>query len=1334
MILYYRNRETVDSGIFKEYNGSNDDVALFANSGRKTPKDLPEVPDKIAAANAQRDMLDERLDNLMDDPGQLCGGVLEFDNHSSSYLLNSGGSIHITLKKLIINGSLNLENETDVVMENVSIYFNFAGTDPYISVDSGSSLTLRNVTVDSDVPVRIYGFESNITMENSFINKVKGNGIILGKLTMNNSYFAGLEETFVIDRSLFELREGHINGNSEGIIRFVDAVYYISNSAVSNIYGLNARSTSSGEISNSIFYNNKDAIFSDGLFKISENLSIHNTSFLGNERDMIDFQIDVEVQDCIFTNSTDKTIGDSDGRRGANRAVNRDEPRASIVMKENIFFNNTFLEFSSVNLTTAGNVYYESREGYDIFDCTVFMNGETFFKENKQGVQVNDIRGSDITLEELTFINWYCPFSTLDSSINASGSTFYNCSIGFHLSMNTPEFDVYLGSCTFSDCITPIAIDGYGGLVNIEQLTVLDCTHAVDTYYSDVNIDDALIITDGWNIRMQHADVNALNITVDESKTVVGTDSTLNILLEMELLLRDYSDNPLPGVFIDVEEIGVGPSYTFKSDTNGIVKMILINFTKEEAGTTYYDVYRIYHESEQWGYLYEEVNVMNGDFLILRIGFSDLAIGSFDQSCEDPYHGMEMTTTVSVKNLDLMPAVNCTVYFYMDFNVIEERSIPALGPDESTEMIFAWKAFQGGQMLGVHVDPVNEIFESNESNNYISEFVQVIAEPEKPVAQLAINLNKIFVGETVLFNASGSTTGTPEILYNYDFDDGNNTGWVTDSEVVHTYNQTGLFFPSCKVKDGYDRISSNSSDLILEVMEPPPQPKKPISHIAPPQHIPDTEFITVDSLIIFDPIGSYSPDGAEIVKYTWNFGDGEVIELRDDNTTSHKFSDDMNYTVSLVVTDSRNLDSLPATIRIKVVNLPPIAVAEFKPASVKEGEKVIFSSEGTSDPDDDPNTELRYEWIFPNGTINSGKMISKIFDEAGVYNISFRVTDDDSAYDYYNWTVFVIKGENGPPVENGTGEEKGILAACWDFISDYWLWSVCILVVLLLAGIIFIRTRFQSKKSRFRNLIYEQKTLEERIREKEVKKSYAEAEKKIKKRILSGERIDFTISEGEEPTYDDDIDYYGLDNVVEYDGKMGIAGTGDIVYHDRYEEDEYYEVEEYTDNEEEGNYYQDGDYDDEDEDDERGMETDEEEGIDYYQDGDYDDDEDEDDNRVIETDEEEGDYYQDGDYDDDEDEEDETEMERDGEVDYQDDDYDEEDDGGIVTENLDDSSDYDNEVHESDIDVMEMDHEHGGDKDRHYEFRVESRVEIPGKRAGMKQNDEEDDDWNWTED
>ncbi|MDP7265834.1 MAG: hypothetical protein QGH39_09800, partial [Candidatus Thermoplasmatota archaeon] len=84
-------------------------------------------------------------------------------------------------------------------------------------------------------------------------------------------------------------------------------------------------------------------------------------------------------------------------------------------------------------------------------------------------------------------------------------------------------------------------------------------------------------------------------------------------------------------------------------------------------------------------------------------------------------------------------------------------------------------------------------------------------------------------------------------------------------------------------------------------------------------------------------------------------------------------------------------------------------------------------------------------------------------------------------------------------------------------------------------------------------------------------------------------------------------------------------------------------------------------------------------------------------------------------------------------VDFQDDYYNEEDDRGMEMEDPEDTGNNENEIEDSDFEVMVNDSANGDDRDSHYEFRVEKGAGVKSERTGIKQN-EEDDDWNWTED
>jgi len=719
---------------------------------------------------------------------------------------------------------------------------------------------------------------------------------------------------------------------------------------------------------------------------------------------------------------------------------------------------------------------------------------------------------------------------------------FEECYSAMDFQINDMDIQTDISYCSFTNTSYPITIDGAGETVCIDNLTITDCLHGIDVFDSNLDIVDALVVTEGWNIRLEHSVTNAANISFQENKVLLVGGCTLNTLVRMEVELRDFLDNPLAGVDVDVDEIEDGPSYTFSSDAHGHLDIFLINMTMEGA-TTRYDTYLIYHESKTYGYLHEEVVIENGKQVTLRIGFSDLTISNLTHSHDEPYHGMAMESTVEVTNLDFMPARNIKVFFYLDDTIKDTRIISVLNRSEQAEVVFFWTAQrvaqQGGQYLEFHVDPYNEIFDSNEPNNYNVEFMEVIQRPLDPIASLSISEETAIIGEPVVFNASASSAGTAEIQYIYYFGDGENSGWINSSEVTHIYNSTGTYYPICRVKDGYGHVSSNSSTLILSVIRRPPPPEPPVAMIAPPFFT--TEEITVKTNITFSPAPSYSPDDT-IVNCTWFFGDEGPF-----STTMipivYRFEDDMVYNVTLIVTDSRGMDSQPATLLIEVQNLPPIAVAGSNVTEVSEGGRVAFKAFDTTDPDDDPNTELIFEWYFPNGTMIKGKQISYRFEKEGVYEIRLKVTDDDKATDNRTIVILVKKGNDGSGLMGPDKDERTLL-------ERNWLWFLCAFVVILTACLVFIRMKTQSKKSKYVNLSTEQRNLESQIRKKEIRRSYEEAERKIKERILSGERIDFTADEGELPSFDDAVDYYGLENVVEYDERMGIGHTGEVVSHD----------------------------------------------------------------------------------------------------------------------------------------------------------------------------------------
>ena len=1331
---------------------------------RNNRNDTDEVLQKVDAANDHRDELSTRLSVMENDPSQFCGGNLAFQNHSADYTLDSGLTENISYKKIFINGSLDVDSGTGASFENCTIYFNFGGSDPFIRITGSSSLSLANVSIESDVPVRIYTMGSRLDLNNTYIDRVRGDDIVLGTLDIDHSFISSLEDTLTMDRSTVNIRNSHINGTDTGSVYAVGTILNVTGCAVSNLgTGLTVHS-STCSIRETFFYSNGEGVSS--VFVLGSEIHLDNSTFLDNGDDLLINDHSTTVRNCLFSTSGGKTIGYSgDGSHsalGQSPAPPYDtaaEPMC--ILENNVFHNISSISFQATTFRTSGNIFHGFSTGYDIYNCAATMNNDTLYNVIR-GTEMNNARESEITLNATSFTNWYRPFVMTGTSLSMDGCHFRGCDKGLVLN-NSDELTYSRVSRTaFYNCTTAMAFICVGATTWLDNASIVDCDHAIDLYSSDLDIYDSTIDTLGWNLKLEHGSINTVNVHFDENRIEFVEDCSLLRHARMRIMVMDYMDVPLEAVKIDADEILYRKRYSFRTDPTGLMDIIILNVTLEEQARYPYEQYVFTHESAQWGNMREVVDIVNGESITLRIGYSDPSIAGHSSSHDDPYHGMEMTNTVTIRNNDHKAAEDVSITFYIDFEVKEEKVIPSIEYNETIDLNFTWIALKGSRFLEVSVDPFNSIFESNESNNYLSLSVHVIDKPSTPVASLSISQDEILVGETVILNASASKAGTSEIEYRFDFGDGETSEWLAFHTTNHSYNRSGTYFLSCRIRDAYGHTSQNSSERKLRVRDPPPPPKRPVAMISLPPFI-DT--ITVKTMVSFSPASSYSPDERDIVKFGWTFSDGMTNETTTPTTISHRFNDDSLYRITLVVEDDRGIESEPVHRDIEVNNLPPNAVAAGNRTEVSEGGNVSFTSRGTTDPDDDVVLDLDYTWYFPGDVSISGRQVTFQFNESGNHTVRLVVSDDDGMSD--NRSVIVKVKKRSDVAITGKEERKSSI------IERYWVWIISVITVLLIAMMLLINAKRQKKKMKHSNLRVEQELLEDEIRKKEITRSYEEAERQIRARIASGDKIDFTATEEEVPIHDADVDYYGLDNVVDYTGDFGIESAGDVVCHDNAEEeniftrsenntdweaedgggdwagteedggwDEYErsrresepheEYEEYEDTDEYEEY---GDYEDEDEDEgDHGGEEDCRDEGEYRDEADYGDDEDyhgeagygdEKDYR------DEVDYRDEADYGDDENFEDETssdvrtgknsygrrryEADQDGDIEEEEDQW-EDDDGGFLL--------YDDGPY-SDSGV-----ETGGNDDEGSIRNVENDA-VVFKRKNVE--DEEDEGWSWTE-
>ncbi len=159
----------------------------------------------------------------------------------------------------------------------------------------------------------------------------------------------------------------------------------------------------------------------------------------------------------------------------------------------------------------------------------------------------------------------------------------------------------------------------------------------------------------------------------------------------------------------------------------------------------------------------------------------------------------------------------------------------------------------------------------------------------------------------------------------------------------------------------------------------PPAPHITITPIVPQPGITAT----------FSAEGSTDPNDP-IASYHWIFADGEEA---DGLTATHTFAEAGQYSVTLVVTDSKGTESkLVQTVQV-AVTVPPIVdfslLMEAEDLVARSGDPITFQDESA----DFDSEIVAWEWRFGDGATATGPVVVHTYSTDGEYVVSLRVED-----------------------------------------------------------------------------------------------------------------------------------------------------------------------------------------------------------------------------------------------------------------------------------------------------------------------------------------------------
>lgn len=255
---------------------------------------------------------------------------------------------------------------------------------------------------------------------------------------------------------------------------------------------------------------------------------------------------------------------------------------------------------------------------------------------------------------------------------------------------------------------------------------------------------------------------------------------------------------------------------------------------------------------------------------------------------------------------------------------------------------------------------------------------------------------------TVTFDASASNDPDGEIVaYEWDLD---GDGRFDDAEGInfeHEFTQEGSFEVTLRVTDNNGEF--NTSSLMIEagsvgglraVIDAP---------------LAEGDFYKVDEKYEFNGSLSQINEG-NITKYSWDFGDGALVQSR---TANHTYTQAGTYTVTLTVQDADgNTDEGTRDIQVLDEGTPPSARITTEPTSIGgiitggAPFTVTFDAKTSTDLEDDI---VEYEWDFDGDGIvdETGDVVSHSYQEIGIFTATLIALDSAGNQDEVSVTIEV---------------------------------------------------------------------------------------------------------------------------------------------------------------------------------------------------------------------------------------------------------------------------------------------------------------------------------------
>ena len=181
----------------------------------------------------------------------------------------------------------------------------------------------------------------------------------------------------------------------------------------------------------------------------------------------------------------------------------------------------------------------------------------------------------------------------------------------------------------------------------------------------------------------------------------------------------------------------------------------------------------------------------------------------------------------------------------------------------------------------------------------------------RPTADLEANYYEVYDNEKIIFSGNGSSDDSAVVKYHFEFGDGRETDWITDSWVEYYFEEAGEYEVILNVEDD-EGVRSSSGDMVMITVNEKVDNGNPVAVMLSPQT--GTEYSS-DKPVQLSSQGSTDPDNDELM-FTWSSSlDGELYTTP--NFFTEVFLSDGLHIITLTAVDPQGAsDSISRQVTV----------------------------------------------------------------------------------------------------------------------------------------------------------------------------------------------------------------------------------------------------------------------------------------------------------------------------------------------------------------------------------------------------------------------------------